>query len=61
MPQYRLFLLDRNNHIVGATERECVEHELELVARDVLQNGGFSAAGVEVWHGNRRLKEIKRS
>lgn len=61
MPQYRLFLIDRNNHIVGTTERECAVRDIKLVALDVLQSKGALIDGVEVWQGNQWLDHIKRS
>ena len=60
MPQYRLFLVDRNNHIVGATERECAEDDVKLVAHAVLQSEAGHVHGVEVWHGGQRLDHVKR-
>ena len=60
MPQYRLFLLDRNNHVVGAHERECSESAVKLVALDVLQSEASSVEGVEVWHGTHRLDRVHR-
>jgi hypothetical protein len=61
MPQYRLFLLDRQNHVIGACERECPEDEVKLVALDVLQNEASSVDGVEVWDGTRRLDRLRRA
>ena len=61
MPQYRLFLVDRNNHVVGTTERECAVHDIKLVAHDVLQSKGPMIDGIEVWLGNQWLDHIKRS
>jgi hypothetical protein len=60
MPQYRLFLLDRNNHVVGAHERECPESDVKLVALDVLQNEAYSIEGVEIWNGTSRLDRVHR-
>ena len=61
MPQYRLFLLDRQNHVVGAHERECSEGNIKLVALDVLQNESATIDGVEVWHGLNRVDRIRRA
>jgi hypothetical protein len=60
MPQYRLFLLDRDNHVVGAHERECAEGDVKLVALDVLQSEASTVDGVEVWHGTHRLDRVRR-
>jgi hypothetical protein len=61
MPQYRLFLFDRQNHIVGAHERECSEGDIKLLALDVLQNESSTIDGVEVWHGTHRLDRVRRT
>ena len=61
MPQYRLFLVDKQNHIVAATERECAEGDIKVVARNVLQSESGSIDGVEIWHGSRRLDHVRRS
>lgn len=58
MPQYRLFLFDKRNHIIRGCERECPETEIKLVALDVLQSEGSNAFGVEVWQGTQRLDRI---
>ena len=61
MPQYRLFLLDRQNHIVDACERECHENDIQLVASDVLKNAASLVDGVEVWYGAHRLNRLRRA
>ena len=60
MPQYRLFLVDRNNHIVGATERRCAASDIKIVALDALQGEACTVDGVEVWHGGQRRDHVKR-
>ncbi len=52
MPDYRLYALDRCDHIVAGLDSECVNDDAAL-AIAAMRFGSF--ASFEVWQGTRRV------
>jgi hypothetical protein len=60
MRDYRFFLWDRDNRIVGSSVNRCEDDEVERLAADVLRRESSNIHAVEVWHLSQRVARITR-